>query len=353
MYRVAQNVELQRVSSKQIPLDLTVTPGTRHYELLNSNEPPQESDLGSIKLVSSKASMHLRCLDGEISRIRDHDLLKELEEERSAVSNFLAQNDSILSPLRRMPPEILGDIFLWTLPSLYDVLGGCGFDVGRSPWVLGHISSRWRAVALSTPSLWSLVAIDCAISSWCPLPMLETQIGRARNLKIHFYGDEKSDSLPQISIFRSLAEHSSSWEELSIGVTADLLPLLATVRDHIPSLFRLWIQWEISQSQTAEEPIDVFHTAPSLLDAGINNHYRHLFVPILLPSHQLTRYENDAPWTVHQGILKLARNLVEARLAIFDDESSPEYGDIIELPCLHRLYVSHRAILEHLRTPAL
>ncbi|KAJ7691902.1 hypothetical protein B0H17DRAFT_872627, partial [Mycena rosella] len=130
---------------------------------LSSNEAPLELDLAAVKSVISDTDARLVCLDTKISRLQDR--LKRLEEERAAVSRYHAQNNAILSPLRRMPPEVLGEIFSWTLPSARDAvaLGRrgttsiCGSDVGSSPWILGHISSRWRAIALSTPSLWSLV----------------------------------------------------------------------------------------------------------------------------------------------------------------------------------------------------
>ncbi|KAJ7691893.1 hypothetical protein B0H17DRAFT_864928, partial [Mycena rosella] len=100
----------------------------------------------------SETSKHLSFLDSEIWGLRER--LKQLEEECVAVSICHAQNSIILSPLRRMPPKVLGEIFSWILPSARDPLD---HDIGRSPWVLTHISSRWRAVALLTPLLWSLV----------------------------------------------------------------------------------------------------------------------------------------------------------------------------------------------------
>ncbi|KAJ7709045.1 hypothetical protein B0H17DRAFT_916453, partial [Mycena rosella] len=146
------------------PLDskIHVAPGKRHHELLNSNEPVLESDIPSIQSAIAETSEHLSSLDHQISGLRVR--LKQLEEECTAVSRFHTQNEIILSPLRRMPTEVLGEIFSWTLPSVRDAvaapdLNRCGFDMGSSPWLLGHISSRWREIALSTPSLWSLVAI--------------------------------------------------------------------------------------------------------------------------------------------------------------------------------------------------
>ncbi|KAJ7691922.1 hypothetical protein B0H17DRAFT_550785 [Mycena rosella] len=332
--------------------DIHVAPGTRHYGLLTSNEVPLDTEFLAVQSVIAKTDARLMFLDTEISRLRDR--LQQLKDERIAVSNFRLQNNAILSPLRRIPPEVLAEIFAWTLPSADEIVATdrCGFDIGRSPWVLGHISRQWRAVSLSTPCLWSLVVIDYSFSTWYPLPFLEAQIARARNLEIHFYGCQDSDSRPQITFFQTLVERSSIWKELKIGLTSDLVPHLTTLRNRIPLLRSLWIEWDDPESQTAADLIDAFHTAPSLLDASIWNQHR--FISIPLPFHQLTQYDFDGSWATHESILKTAPNLVEARITIaFDEQPWPEQDDIIALLYLRRLYVSDSDVLVYLRTPIL
>ncbi|KAJ7483459.1 hypothetical protein FB451DRAFT_1129358 [Mycena latifolia] len=122
-----------------------VAPGTRHHGLLISNEAPLDLDFIAVEEMISKTDARLVVLDIEISRLQDR--LKQLEDKRAALQTFRKQNVAVLSPLRRLPPEVLGEIFSWTLPSIHDTLPGYGFDIRRSPWVLGQISSRWRAVA--------------------------------------------------------------------------------------------------------------------------------------------------------------------------------------------------------------
>ncbi|KAJ7691932.1 hypothetical protein B0H17DRAFT_934548, partial [Mycena rosella] len=139
--------------------DVQVATGTLalHQKLLITNVAPEGAELTFVQSVASKAGRHLTYLDGEIARLRDQ--LNELEEERALLSGYRAQNLGILSPLRRMPPEVLGEIFSWTLPTASDEPDEAGFDLSQSPWLLTHISSRWRTAALSTPSLWALVSI--------------------------------------------------------------------------------------------------------------------------------------------------------------------------------------------------
>ncbi|KAF8211033.1 hypothetical protein K438DRAFT_1569716, partial [Mycena galopus ATCC 62051] len=141
-----------REASQQAP------PGTRHYTLLNTNEPPEDSDVILARSVISNVDTLLASLDNEISQVQEK--LRQLQDERALLSSYRTRNEAILSPLRRMPSELLAEIFSYTLPPVEDVsMFECRFDIARSPWLLTHVSSHWRAVAHSTPSLWSQIVI--------------------------------------------------------------------------------------------------------------------------------------------------------------------------------------------------
>ncbi|KAJ7312474.1 hypothetical protein DFH08DRAFT_659904, partial [Mycena albidolilacea] len=94
-------------------------------------------------------------LDDEIANLQKK--LKRLEEEHTVWFRYQTQNNAILSPLRRMPLEILHKIFSSALPLIGDMRGS---DMGQIPWLLTQISSHWRAIAISTSSLWSRITID-------------------------------------------------------------------------------------------------------------------------------------------------------------------------------------------------
>ncbi|KAJ7483485.1 hypothetical protein FB451DRAFT_107141 [Mycena latifolia] len=329
-------------------IDVAITLGTlaRHQELMSTNTISEVPELTFIRTVVSTSDAQLAHLEKEISRLQDR--LQQLRNEQGLLSRYRAQNTAILSPLRRMPPEVLAEIFSWTLPSIEDA--SRKFHESHSPWVLTHVSSRWRAIALSTPSLWSRICINYIEDELNPLSMIKTQIKRAHKLRIHFYGNEKKPSRPQIGMFRLLTEHSAQWEELVIELTADIVPLLANLRYRVPSLHKLRIQWDVSGSQEGVESIDCFQTAPSLFDVTIFNEFHH--ISTLLPAQQLTRYALDAPWNVHTGILKQACSLIEARIDIsFDDNPWPVSGEPIDLSLLRRLYISHADVLRYLRVP--
>ncbi|KAF7371186.1 ABC protein [Mycena sanguinolenta] len=346
--------------SESFAVRVDTTP--EYYKLLSSNDPPYEScDVELVDSVVSETEKCLERIDDRIARLRSR--LAQLEHQRLSLSKHLARNKSILSPLRRLPDEILVEIFSWTLPSIVTMRRRGSFDVTQPPWILGHISSRWRAVALASPSLWSLVAVNYTgtVDDRLPMPraMLETQLERALTLKIHFYASEKAAISPQQWMFEFLAAQSTRWEELSISLTADLLPLLNRLRGQLPVLSRLWLQWDSARSQPKAaaqseliDTIDCFETAPALVDVGIYNEYA--FVPVRLPIRQLVRYQLDGPLAVHRRLLEqAARTLVEVHIDLCFHPPFWVDSDHITIPSLRRLYIRDSIVLDYLTLPAL
>ncbi|KAJ6552826.1 hypothetical protein B0H19DRAFT_949622, partial [Mycena capillaripes] len=152
--RRSQCGAIEASTTKIDPLHSTITPGTRHHKLLTTNDPPEDSDIPFIRSAISAVDAHLLLLDADITRLRDR--VKQLEEERASLSRFRAQNHAIVSPLRRIPPEVFSEIFTWSLPSVRDSPRRRRFCVTDSPWNLSHVCRRWRSISISNPSLWSL-----------------------------------------------------------------------------------------------------------------------------------------------------------------------------------------------------
>ncbi|KAJ7628715.1 hypothetical protein FB45DRAFT_748721 [Roridomyces roridus] len=121
------------------------------------NESPRGPQVDFIRSAVSQTNVQLAYLDEEISQLRHR--LKQLEEKRAELLDYRTRNVAVLSPLRRMPPELLAEIFSWTLPPPSPDLSGCA-AVKHSPWILAQVSKYWRTVALSQPALWSLVYLD-------------------------------------------------------------------------------------------------------------------------------------------------------------------------------------------------
>ncbi|KAJ7609046.1 hypothetical protein FB45DRAFT_945212 [Roridomyces roridus] len=334
-------------TSQNEPLNSTVLTDTgtiaRCLKLMRTNEPPQVSEMAYIQAVLSKTGAQLADLDGKIMHLKAQ--LRQLEDERAVLAEYHAENTAVVSPVRRIPPEMLAEIFSWTLPFSddFDECNSVRMKMEKSPWTLGQVSRRWRAIALATPSLWSLVFISgkAAANS---RPMIEAHIQRAHKLKIHFHG-----SSPKIELFQLLSEHATCWEELDIQINATLAPRLAALRGQLLSLRKLWIRWDNPDSQHAVESLKCFETATSLMAVRVDYGLRPL--PVFFPTHQLTVYRMCCPWNSHREILNLSPNIVEARIAVTLNSPQPD-GQVVNMGHLQRLSVYPSNVLEYLRAPA-
>ncbi|KAK7007420.1 hypothetical protein R3P38DRAFT_3212521 [Favolaschia claudopus] len=220
---------------------------TRHEALVLTNEPPEDADKPYILSVIAKADAELEEIDALLSKMTanadvDSERRKKTEDYRASLLKWRSFNQAIFSPVRRIPPEILSEIFSHLAPPTKDM----GFfvlmeqwDIGVT-WFLSLVCRRWRAVALSMPSLWSLVVISATM----PLSLVECQMKRSRKLQIYFLEDSKRNFETRVDAFELLCRYSHLWEDLSIfGTTPDMLRLLESIRDRVSSLRRLWIHW--------------------------------------------------------------------------------------------------------------
>ncbi|KAJ7319303.1 hypothetical protein DFH08DRAFT_713752, partial [Mycena albidolilacea] len=79
-----------------------------------------------------------------------------LQIRRADLVQSVKTHKAILSPIRRLPPEILGEVFSLILETTFH------FDLisEHAPWLFTRICQRWSAVALATPALWSKIFLD-------------------------------------------------------------------------------------------------------------------------------------------------------------------------------------------------
>ncbi|KAJ7605289.1 hypothetical protein FB45DRAFT_490364 [Roridomyces roridus] len=332
-------------------MDLPDAPSSmRHQHLVNSNEPPNAVEESFFQDAALTTGARLTQLDQEI---------RALQAERAQLQVQQRQNHSVLSPLRRLPPEVLAEIFSWTLPPT-EKLNGNVSDMKTSPWVLTQVSSRWRDISVSTSSLWCNISVAYGGESGemllnPRLEMIRTQVERsgARNLMIQFHASESHDSAVQVNLFQFLSSHSTRWEQLSIQIAAALVPHLVLLRGRLPVLQGIWTQWDTEDSEIGIDSIDCFEIAPSLLEMGISIESR--YIPFVFPTCQLTAYRVGCPWDMHHRILKTAPNIVEAHIMIDADEDpwAEPSGEFIDMLHLRRLYVSDPEVFDYIRAPAL
>ncbi|KAJ7651234.1 hypothetical protein FB45DRAFT_731279, partial [Roridomyces roridus] len=126
------------------------SPGSPCTHLLKSNNAPTETEIPPIQLFISENQSRLDALDVQIDDLRAQ--MQRLQSQRDAVADCVRRHIAVVSVLRRVPPELISEIFVWTLA------GGQTWDA--PPWYLGLICRSWRGIALSTPFLWSCIVVE-------------------------------------------------------------------------------------------------------------------------------------------------------------------------------------------------
>lgn len=118
-------------------------------------EPPTRATLDDARRVLAEQrqaaqdiSARIQDAEDELDRIvkASQNAIQEMQKERSAIEDQVAQTLAYLSHIRRLPHELLGQIFTFIFE-----------DYPCCAWVLAAVCSLWRREVLSMPKLWSKV----------------------------------------------------------------------------------------------------------------------------------------------------------------------------------------------------
>ncbi|KAJ7879205.1 hypothetical protein B0H14DRAFT_2709619, partial [Mycena olivaceomarginata] len=272
--------------------------------------------------------------------------LDEIRKESDALAKEVSKHEGSLSPLRRLPTEILLRIFTFTLPPHQRDPDNAAFTnahpnprmVERAPWTVSAVCARWRAIAVSQPCFWAHIDYHSCYN-WDNRFMnrlrLETQLRRSGEAPLNVeFGTDLDDVVTSqdLRILRTLCQHSARWETASIHGQTVLFESLARFAASRFALLR-------------ELAIEVLYDAgDGTLIAGylqrvtINKGLRTCAIQMVLPWPQLLQFCGCSPWNTHLQDLPAARNLVECSLQINEPFAVPPAP--IFLPSLLRLFLS-------------
>ncbi|KAL0058706.1 hypothetical protein AAF712_014617 [Marasmius tenuissimus] len=91
--------------------------------------------------------------------------MQSLKEARAHIVQKKHILSSILHPIRRLPPEILSEIFRIRAFNEMDLERNDfpgSLDTRKAPWTLSQVCRTWRLVAVSMPDLWTQVNVSWA-----------------------------------------------------------------------------------------------------------------------------------------------------------------------------------------------
>ncbi|KAJ6581782.1 hypothetical protein B0H19DRAFT_884580, partial [Mycena capillaripes] len=115
---------------------------------LGTNYCPKDDEILEIKELLVEPTRRLKRLDDEIADLQK--AIRKLAEERDGLDAFVAAHQALISPVRRLPLDIIQDIFIACIPTHRN----CVMSASEAPVLLGRICSSWRAISLSTPRIW-------------------------------------------------------------------------------------------------------------------------------------------------------------------------------------------------------
>ncbi|KAJ7759129.1 hypothetical protein B0H16DRAFT_1689084 [Mycena metata] len=330
------------------PLISSPTPN----EILETNHPPIESQLPSIRDFISTGRARMRVLNAKFAALRSSNC--SIEALQSSIDKLLALDVEIrkhkgaISPLRRMPTEVLSLIFTSTI-SQHGI-------TESAPWTVSAVCARWRATVIYQPRFWTFINLGYFSRSSTHYLRLEIQLQRSGELPLAVQCSSKDTShfgSPELRLLRLVCEHARRWGKLSVSGSSYLYSQIVDfVQDRLVLLQELEIEVECPAYEGNLPALDIFQDAPLLQRVVLNQKtWPYPVLGMTLPWSQLVQYGASNSWDGHLHALASAANLVECSLEIQGSGQPP--GASILLPHLLRLSLSHPTFLECLETPAL
>lgn len=291
--------------------------------LLSGNNIPSTAEVQHIQALLADAEV-------ELVQIRRAKALLTAQEQ--AVLEKANTWRTILSPIRRLPPEILSEIFTFWLFSH-------SLGKRRNPLFLCSICVPWRTVAFNNPRLWTHPNLRLLSITATPdtSTILEDFLSRSRPHPLNVSLTSKPRRIPDVKhLLRPLLTCTDRLSQLSLSLPAlALYPFHA--RTPIPNSFPVL--------QTVEIDSRIYHTsrlntvadftcAPRLRKVTLRCHRydRSLLSLVAFPWAQLTELEchniSDSPDEVRL-MLRQCHSLERCTLG-----SVPVYGpqDAVHLP---------------------
>ncbi|KAF9050864.1 hypothetical protein BDZ89DRAFT_1126392 [Hymenopellis radicata] len=120
---------------------------------IRNNEPLLDSDIKAITNALNNASTARDQCRGRVVALRA--ALVEAEQDLVQVENYIRVHKAAMTPIRRLPTEVLTQVFQHSFTSDGD---GYAFQLTSfhgSPWGISHVCRRWRDIIIGCPALWS------------------------------------------------------------------------------------------------------------------------------------------------------------------------------------------------------
>jgi len=296
-------------------------------------------------------------LNDEMYRLHDR-----LARERQNLAKSLDEWRSLVAPIRRIPQEILSEIFYHCVMDHSSCIES---DV--EPLLLTFVCRRWRRLAIFSPRLWSAIYLPYDRPS---VKMLEIWLSRSGLSPLTLDVESENENN---NVIHTLVPYSRRWHDVSLSLDPAQYKVLAAVAGNLPMLERL----NLDASDDFHEPLAIFETAPRLRSVGFlrfikpsgcqlpwlqlrncqvfyspRTEWYHLLrqCPYLTHCDFGIRTNNDMPQVLTTPVVH--SHLRSLRLSLVDEKPhSPQFFNDLTLPALRDLDIALRCTCPIAFTP--
>ncbi|KAJ7588099.1 hypothetical protein C8J56DRAFT_860794 [Mycena floridula] len=326
--------------------------------ILSSNDAPVGWQLDELNAKLAAGEQNLAAMEKmllDLSRQR-HDLQRDMDSWRSAIH-----------PIRRIPNEILSEIFLHCRDDYLDTVPN-SIDSSKCPWTISRVSRRWRNVAIGLASLWSFIRIEIpegfdfasARAKRWPL-LLEQQLIRSGCNSMDVSMFSQCEIPRNHSLWTVLFPTSHQWKSLTLYVPLNTFQQFAEdLKGSLGILEFMDIGFTAVEPMTVATSTITFGAMPQL--TTLTTFPEHLSF-IDLPFDQILHYDSDTPGSPPAAALDALERLTQLQTCtIRCDEGvdHPVRPRMIHLPDLQSLQIkdepnetSIAEVLENLKLPSL
>ncbi|KAJ7871017.1 hypothetical protein B0H13DRAFT_1543351, partial [Mycena leptocephala] len=318
---------------------------TPYRDKLYTNIVPSDDECRDIRELVAAPMQEIEELAVEIATLQA--TLDQLIRRRDGLSEFVGSHLALVSPVRRIPYDILWEIFTHSLPTdRYPTMRR-----SDSPLLLSSICSEWRGLALSMPRLWmSLHVVGPARN---PLVRenavnegVKVWLARSRDLPLSisytWMSSGGREDLNNCSmILETLVESAWRWSHMRFAFpSCDFFAPLGVLSSTDVPLFRTIV---IDVGRTVPTTMHFFSVArgPSVQGISLNSPF--FLSPALFPLGQLHHLSllGDMLLIVLPDALEMLRQMPRLETCAMEiaHRSTPSTLQPISLNYLHQLCI--------------
>ncbi|KAJ7593491.1 hypothetical protein C8J56DRAFT_499111 [Mycena floridula] len=226
--------------------------------LLRGNCHPYHSSSSDIPQLLSTAKDDLQRCNDEIAKQQLY--LVSLQKQRDLLERHVQGYESLISPIRKLPPEILRQIFLLVGDENRFYSNGI-----RIPGlILAHVCSHWRLVCFNTREIWATITIDTEESYSGRLTQaVRFLLEKSDPYPISLAIDRLYDTDHARNLLRAIVAESNRWSALTVGENVNLgllVDVFSVIKSHLSSLRFLALPYLDDEIYG----LDLFKVAPLL-----------------------------------------------------------------------------------------